>query len=211
MVQPHLAVYQPQDFSHLKNLSGISDQQVSAHLELYRGYVKNTNTLNEEIAELFRQGKTASPDYLELMRGLGFEYNGMILHEYYFGNLTPSGRERPAEGSQILQVISHDFGSWDAWRAAFWNVGKMRGIGWAILYQDPATGRLSNHWISLHENGHPAGFKPLLVMDVWEHAYMVDYKPTERERYIEAFFANVAWDVVEHRLTSPAAERPAAA
>ena len=75
----------------------------------------------------------------------------------------------------------------------------MRGVGWAILYEDPEMGRLSNHWITLHEHGHPAGFRPLLVLDVWEHAFMVDYKPTERTRYIDAFFANVNWPVVEQR------------
>jgi len=75
----------------------------------------------------------------------------------------------------------------------------MRGVGWAILYEDPEMGRLSNHWITLHEHGHPAGFRPLLVLDVWEHAFMVDYKPTERARYIDAFFANVNWPVVEQR------------
>src|SRR5262249_10796684 len=92
------------------------------------------------------------------------------------------------------------FRSFDAWRRDFIRVGSMRGVGWAILYQDPETGRLSNHWITLHEHGHPAGFRPLLVMDVWEHAFLVDYKPTERARYIEAFFANVTWRAREARV-----------
>jgi Fe-Mn family superoxide dismutase len=205
-----LNAYGAQDFSSLKGLDGISEDQLKAHFELYQGYVKNTNSLNEEIADLLRRGKADSPDYLELMRALGFEYNGMILHEYYFGNLTPGGSDRPREG-KIQELISREFGSWDAWHAAFVNVGKMRGIGWAILYQDPVTQRLSNHWISLHENGHPAGFKPLLVMDVWEHAFVPDYKPTDRASYINAFFSNIAWDAVEERLMSPAAQRRAAA
>jgi Fe-Mn family superoxide dismutase len=205
-----LNAYGAQDFSGLKGLDGISEDQLKAHFELYQGYVKNTNSLNEEIADLLRRGKADSADYLELMRALGFEYNGMILHEYYFGNLTPGGSDRPREG-KIQELISREFGSWDAWHAGFVNVGKMRGIGWAILYQDPVTQRLSNHWISLHENGHPAGFKPLLVMDVWEHAFVPDYKPTDRASYINAFFSNIAWDAVEQRLMSPAAQRRAAA
>jgi Fe-Mn family superoxide dismutase len=210
MAKPTLIAYKPQDFSHLNGLNGISDDQLKAHFELYQGYVKNTNALNEQIADLLRSGKPDSPDYLELMRALGFEYNGMILHEYYFGNLMPNGSERTRKG-QLDQMIIRDFGTWDAWRSAFINVGKMRGIGWAILYQDPVTERLSNHWISLHENGHPAGFKPLLVMDVWEHAFVPDYKPTDRASYIEAFFSNVAWEAVEQRLQNPAAERRSAA
>jgi Fe-Mn family superoxide dismutase len=88
----------------------------------------------------------------------------------------------------------------DSWRREFVDVGKIRGVGWAVLYQDPENGRLTNHWISLHEEGTLAGFRPLLVMDVWEHAFMVDYKVTERGKYIDAFMENVNWPVCEERL-----------
>lgn len=204
--------YKPANFSHLKGLTGISNHQIEAHLELYRGYVTNTNKLNEEIAELAARGnKPAPPELAEMKRRLGFEYNGMVLHEYYFGNLAPDGNGRPKDDSAILAAINESFGSFDAWQSEFQNVGGMRGVGWAILYQDPVTGALSNHWITLHEDGHPAGFKPLLVMDVWEHAFVLDYKFSERGKYIEAFFGNIDWDAVEKRLTSAAAIRPAAA
>jgi len=76
----------------------------------------------------------------------------------------------------------------------------MRGVGWAICYHDPSSGRLSNHWITLHETGNVAGYNPILVMDVWEHAFLLDYKPSEREKYIEAFFFNINWDTIEDRL-----------
>jgi superoxide dismutase, Fe-Mn family len=76
----------------------------------------------------------------------------------------------------------------------------MRGVGWAICYQNPANGRLSNHWITLHEVGNVSGFRPVLVMDVWEHAYLLDYKPSERQKYIEAFYSNIDWNVVHKRL-----------
>jgi Fe-Mn family superoxide dismutase len=79
----------------------------------------------------------------------------------------------------------------------------MRGVGWAIAYQDPKTGRISNHWITLHEDGNVAGYKPILVMDVWEHAFLLDYKPADRPKYIEAFFANVDWKAAESRLLTP--------
>ncbi|MEP6958179.1 MAG: Fe-Mn family superoxide dismutase, partial [Nitrospirota bacterium] len=88
------------------------------------------------------------------------------------------------------------------WKLDFSSVGKMRGVGWAICYMNPPTGRLSNHWISLHENGNIAGFVPSLVMDVWEHAYLLDYKPSERGAYIESFFANIDWKTVDERLQS---------
>jgi Fe-Mn family superoxide dismutase len=205
--------YAAADFSHLRGLNGLSDQQIEQHLELYAGYVQNTNRLNARIAELANSGEAGSPtspEYTELMRRRGFEYDGMILHEYYFGNLTPHGSGEPRGGSELLAAIERDFGSWDGWHQAFGRVGGMRGVGWAVLYQDPNTGRTSNHWISLHQDGHPAGFKPLLVMDVWEHAFMVDYKATERAKYIEAFFSNIDWSAVEQRLLNPVANRLAA-
>jgi Fe-Mn family superoxide dismutase len=204
------AEYKATEFPHLRGLQGISDQQIEQHLALYQGYVKNTNQLNEEIADLLHSGKASTPDYAELTRRLGFEYNGMILHEYYFGNLTSGAKAEPAAKSAVRTAVEESFGDWKTWVDDFRSVGAMRGVGWAILYQDPTTGRLTNHWITLHQDGHPAGFKPLLVMDVWEHAYMVDYKATERAKYLEAFFANINWDVVDRRITSPAAERSSA-
>jgi Fe-Mn family superoxide dismutase len=86
------------------------------------------------------------------------------------------------------------------WKKDFAAVGGMRGVGWAIAYLDPWTGYISNHWVSLHEDGNVAGFEPILVMDVWEHAFLLDYKPAERAKYIEAFFSNVDWAVVKDRL-----------
>ncbi|MEA2642007.1 MAG: superoxide dismutase, Fe-Mn family [Chloroflexota bacterium] len=208
MAQSAITPYKAADFSSLKGLHGLSDQQIEIHLGLYNGYVTNTNSLNEEIGHLLHEGKAGTPLYAELTRRRGFEYSGMILHEYYFGNLSPTGSGKPAAGSVTLKEIEASFGSWEQWLADFQAVGKMRGVGWAILFQDPATGLLSNHWVTLHQDGTPAGFKPILVMDVWEHAFMVDYKPAERAKYIEAFFSNINWDVVDQRLSNDAAMRP---
>ena len=145
-----------------------------------------------------RDGKAGTPAYSELTRRLGYEYNGMRLHELYFENLTAKFRQLDATSPLHAELARH-FRSFEAWRRDFVTVAGMRGVGWAILYEDPETGRLNNHWITLHEHGHPAGFRPLLVMDVWEHAFMVDCKPTERARYIDAFFANLDWRIVEDR------------
>ena len=182
----------------LRDLKGLSNLQIETHLELYAGYVRNTNTLNEQLAELAGDGKAGTPAYSELTRRLGFEYNGMRLHELYFENLS-SEFTAPRSGHPLYVELARHFRHFDAWRRDFVSVASMRGVGWAVLYQDPETARLSNHWITLHEHGHPAGFRPLLVMDVWEHAFLVDYKPTERARYIEAFFVNVNWPAVEER------------
>ena len=177
------------------------------HFKLYEGYVKETNVLQDKIAAILEDGKVDQeemPAYSELKRRLGFEYNGMVLHEYYFGNLTKDGGGDPKRGSVFVKATEESFGSYDIWKTDFVGIGKMRGVGWAICYQDPTTGRLSNHWITLHEIGNVAGYTPVLVMDVWEHAFILDYKPAERPKYIEAFFSNIDWSAVEQRLQAPA-------
>jgi superoxide dismutase, Fe-Mn family len=195
--------YKPRQFN-LSGLSGISDKTLKVHFKLYEGYVNETNKLTEKIADFIKDANVDQeemPAYSELTRRLGFEYNGMVLHEYYFDNLkSGGGLGDPAQTSQFAKAAETSFGSYDVWKADFVGIGKMRGVGWAICYQNPANGRLSNHWITLHETGNVAGFTPILVMDVWEHAFLLDYAPAERPKYIEAFFSNIAWDTVEERL-----------
>jgi Fe-Mn family superoxide dismutase len=195
--------YQARQFN-LSGLKGISDQTLEMHFKLYEGYVKETNKLTERINEFISDGNVDQeemPAYSELTRRLGFEYNGMVLHEYYFDNLiSGGGTGDPDRTSQFLKAAEASFGNYDIWKADFVGIGKMRGVGWAICNQNPSNGRLSNHWITLHETGNVAGFNPILVMDVWEHAFLLDYKPAERPKYIEAFFSNIAWNEVENRL-----------
>ena len=195
--------YKPRQFN-LSDLKGISDETLEMHFKLYEGYVKETNKLNEKIADFVKGAKVDQEEfaeYSELNRRLGFEYNGMVLHEYYFDNLkSGGGTGDPAQRSTFRKAAEQSFGSYDTWKAEFVGIGKMRGVGWAICYEDPANGYLSNHWITLHEIGNVAGFNPVLVMDVWEHAFILDYKPADRPKYIEAFFSNVHWNAVEKRL-----------
>lgn len=181
------------------------------HFKLYEGYVKETNTLTEKISEVLKDGQVdheEMPAYSELTRRLGFEYNGMVLHEYYFGNMKAGGVGDASRDSAFFKTAEASFGSYDIWKADFVSIGKMRGVGWAICYEDPINGNLSNHWITLHEVGNVAGFNPVLVMDVWEHAFLLDYKPAERPKYIEAFFSNIDWEAVENRLTFHRSARP---
>ncbi len=192
----------------LHGLTGISDQTLELHFGLYAGYVKNTNLLNEQLVELTRGGQTSTPSYAEMTRRLGFEYNGMVLHEWYFGNMTRSGNGGEVSAASALgRALGESFGDIETWRKDFTSVGAMRGVGWAVTYLDPATGRLSNHWITLHEDGNIAGFKPIIVMDVWEHAFLLDYKPADRPKYIESFLANLDTNAAEQRFTG-AADRP---
>src|SRR4028119_904688 len=205
--------YQPKQFN-LSGLNGISDKTLELHFKLYEGYVKETNNLTERISKFLEDGQVDQdemPAYSELTRRLGFEYNGMVLHEYYFGNMKRHGSGDPAKDSNFTKAATESFGSYDIWKADFVGIGKMRGVGWAMCYQNPANGRLSNHWITLHETGNVSGFTPVLVMDVWEHAFLLDYAPAERPRYIEAFFSNIDWDAVEGRLQKDATGQQAPA
>jgi len=188
---------------NLSGLKGISDKTLEMHFKLYEGYVKSVNELNEKIAEVLKDGRVDQdefPAYSELTRRLGFEYNGMVLHEYYFGNLQKQGAGIPSSDSDFMRATEASFGSYDLWKTDFVGVGKMRGVGWAICYQDPTKGMISNHWITLHEIGNVAGFIPILVMDVWEHAFILDYAPAARPKYIEAFFSNINWQAIDGRL-----------
>jgi len=209
-------IYQAKQFK-LSGLNGISDKTLEMHFKLYEGYVTQSNLLTEKISEFIQDGnidQEEMPAYSELTRRLGFEYNGMVLHEYYFANMKRGGAGDPERNSSFLKAAEQSFGSYEVWKTDFVGVGKMRGVGWAICNQNPANDRLSNHWISEHQIGNVAGFNPVLVMDVWEHAYLLDYKPAERPKYIEAFFSNIDWSAVEERLKketvgrSMAAQRP---
>lgn len=187
----------------LSDLTGISNETLAMHFKLYEGYVTNTNVLNQRIADLIGSGTldpTQSAAFSELKRRFGFEYNGMVLHEYYFENMQRHGTGDPSTGDAFVNAATESFGDYDVWKADFMNTGKMRGVGWAAVYQDPSNGAISNHWINLHETGNVAGYKPILIMDVWEHAFIKDYAPVDRPKYIEAFFANINWDVVNSRL-----------
>jgi len=178
-------------------LSEISDAQINDHWSLYVGYVNQLNRLNDDLIQLTNDKQQNSLIYADRRRRLCFEYNGMVLHEYYFGNLCP--KNIALQPGALRQAIEKCWGSFECWQEAFANTGKTRGIGWAILYMDTATGQLINTFVKEHENGNIASFVPLLVMDVWEHAYMVDHKSGGRADYINAFFLNINWNVVENR------------
>jgi Fe-Mn family superoxide dismutase len=189
--------YAPQDFSSLLGMPGFSNQLLENHFKLYQGYVTNTNKLTEMLAALATDGKGATPEYAELKRRFGWEFNGMRLHELYFGNMSASAAAVDA-GSALAKKITEDFGSHDAWMADFKATSAMRGIGWTILYLDRQANRLFNVWINEHDVGHLAGGIPLLILDVFEHAYMIDYG-LNRADYIGAFFKVADWAEVAKR------------
>jgi len=189
--------YVAKDFGALVGMDGFSEALLKNHFTLYQGYVMNTNKLSDLIGRILAEGKTATPEYAELKRRFGWEWNGMRLHEFYFENLGGKGVLEPA--SKLGKAIAAEFGSVEKWEADFRAAGAMRGIGWVVLYQDRLGGRLFNQWVNEHDVGNPAGAVPVLVMDVFEHAFMVDYG-LKRADYIAAFFRNVNWKAAEARL-----------
>jgi len=189
--------YTAKDYSALIGMKGFSETMLKNHFTLYQGYVTNTNKLWDIMTAMLKEGKTGTPEYAELKRRFGFEFNGMRLHEYYFGNL---GDKKPADKTgAVAKKLAAAYGSYDGWEQDFKATGAMRGIGWVILYQDNTNGWLFNQWINEHEVGHPAGCAPILVMDVFEHAFMLDYG-LKRADYIAAFFQNIDWAAVAGRL-----------
>jgi len=189
--------YEAKDYSRLIGMEGFSETLLRNHFTLYQGYVTNTNRLLDTLGQMAKDAKFATPEYAELKRRMGFEFDGMRLHEYYFENM--GGKGDLSQSAALGQKLAADFGSYEAWEADFRGTGAMRGIGWAILYRDSMTGRLINQWINEHEVGHLAGCQPILVMDVFEHAYMIDYG-LKRADYIAAFFKNISREAVESRL-----------
>jgi Fe-Mn family superoxide dismutase len=179
-------------------LAGLSARQLEIHLGLYAGYVKHVNLISERIEDLKQDAEKNAYLLGELKRRLGFEFDGMRMHEYYFESFENGARE-PTDQSSFAQALSEQFGSFDLWQNEFKAVGLMRGIGWAVLYHDPRSGNLVNAWVGDHELGQLAGLDVVIAMDMWEHAYMVDYTPAEKQQYIDAFFKNLNWGVVESR------------
>jgi len=189
--------YQAKDYNSLIGIPGLSETLLKNHFTLYQGYVTNTNKLMDALAAMLKEGKTATPEYAELKRRMGFEFNGMRLHEYYFENL---GGTAPLDKSgKFTKKVAEAFGSYEVWEQDFRATGSMRGIGWVVLYQDNVTGTLFNQWINEHEVGHFAGCAPILIMDVFEHAFMIDYG-LKKADYIATFFKNIKWDVLDKRI-----------
>ena len=189
--------YTPKDFTKLLGTPGFSDTLLKNHFTLYLGYVTNTNKVLDILGLMAKDGKTGTPEYAELKRRLGWEFNGMRLHELYFGNLGGTTPLDPA--SKLGRRLAENFGDIESWEKDFRATGAMRGVGWIVLYEDTTNGRLINFWINEHDAGHPAGCAPLLVMDVFEHAFITDYQ-LKRADYIEAFVKAIDWGAVGLRL-----------
>jgi len=188
--------YKAKDFSYLLGLTELDDSLLKMHFKLYQGYVNNANYLIQEIGRLANSGKELTYEFGALKRRLGWEFDGMRLHELYFSNM--GKKTSLSKNSPLYKSIVNYFGSYKNWENDFKATGKIRGIGWVILYFDPAQNRLINVWINEHDLGHLATGDIILVMDVWEHAYLTQFG-LDRGEYIDAFFDSIDWDVANRR------------
>jgi Fe-Mn family superoxide dismutase len=172
-------------------LDGLSDKQLEVHYALYNGYVTNFNALMEQ-----RASTQNAREHSELTRRIGFEFNGIKLHELYFENLGTG----TTPGAMFSKAAIMSFGSFDEWKADFQKVLTMRGIGWGIVYYDKESDQMINTFVADHEIGHLASLKPILVIDVWEHAFTVDFAANERPKYLEVIWNNINWNIIEERV-----------
>jgi Fe-Mn family superoxide dismutase len=181
----------------IPDLIGISKSNIEEHLKLYAGYVTHSNLVLEKIAELSKDGKAEENIGLisGLQRRFGFEYNGMRNHEIYFNSF--SGGPKELKDGNLKKAIEENFGLFEAWFSYFKTIATTRGIGWAILYFDRKEKRLLNAWIDEQHLGQLQDCAVVLALDMWEHSYVADYKPSGKKNYVEDFFRNLNWEVVE--------------
>ena len=186
---------------NLPVLTGLSEKQIKVHLALYEGYVKQVNLIMETLAGYAAYGdKATEGDKLavaELRRHLAFEFDGMRMHEYYFEQFEGEKGGNPESG--LAKAAAEKYGSGENFLTHIKEVAGTRGIGWVVVYADPKAKTIHTVFVADHEVGQLAGLPILLALDLWEHAFMVDYVPAEKKNYIDAFFANLNWSVVENR------------
>lgn len=188
-------MYTEQKFN-IPELKGISKQNIETHLKLYAGYVKFSNTILEKIKEYQTEGDKHAYAISELGRRFSFEFNGMRNHEYFFKSLE-GGAQALSTESLLKKKIEEQFGSFDAWLASFKTLALTRGIGWAMLYYDTHTHQLTHAWIDEQHLGQLNGLQLVLGLDVWEHAFITDYAPADKKKYVDVFFENLNWNVIE--------------
>lgn len=183
-----------QEFN-IPELKGISAKNIEEHLKLYKGYVTNANAILGHIATYQNNPEF---DYLlkETHRRFSFEWNGMNNHEHYFGALE-GGAQEINTGGDLYKKITEDFGGFDQWLTSFKSLALTRGVGWAMLYFDYNHDTLLNVWVDEQHMGQLSEAKIILALDMWEHAYVYDYPTSEKKKYIDAFFENLNWSVIE--------------
>ena len=188
--------YNVQEFD-IPSLSGLSEKQREVHLGLYKGYVTHVNL----IAEKLREGAEGKDPYTsaERRRRFAFEFDGMRMHENYFEQLVGGANEIDG-GGKLANAVSKKYGDVTNFLDHIREVAGSRGIGWIVVYYDPKAETVHTVFAGDHELGHLAGLPILYAVDMWEHAFMVDYIPSEKAKYLESYLSNTNWKIVDDRL-----------
>lgn len=186
--------YEAKSFD-IPELKGISAKAIEEHIKLYQGYVAHTNLILEKIEDS-KSADDMAYGISEMQRRFSFEFDGMRNHEYYFACLE-GGAKKLSDNSSLKKAIEKEWESFDAWLSRFKKVATTRGIGWAMLYYDKANDRLLNNWVDEQHLGHLTGLSPILALDMWEHSFVGDYWPSGKAKYVEDFFENLNWGVIE--------------
>lgn len=188
----------------LPELKGLSKKQIDLHLSLYEGYVKHSNLIMEKLAEMREKDAEGNAYAMaEIRRRFGFEFDGMRMHEYYFEQFEGGNQGNPE--SALAKAAAERYGSGEQFLAHIREVAGTRGIGWVVVYYDQIGKTLHTAWVNDHEIGQLGGCPVILALDLWEHAYMVDYMPAQKKDYIDAFFDNLNWNVCEARFDKASA------
>lgn len=190
-----METFTPKDFT-LGELKGFSPKAIEEHLKLYKAYVNNANLVLNKIKECEKDLVANAYVLSELHRRFAFEFGGVRNHEYYFASLSGGAADLPVD-SKLKEAIEKSGTTFEAWLMNFKALAMTRGIGWAMLYYDKETGQLLSQWVDEQHLGHLVRASPVLCLDMWEHAYLFDYIPAEKKNYVEAFFANLNWQVIE--------------
>jgi Fe-Mn family superoxide dismutase len=194
-------IYEAKTFT-IPPLDGISQKQIDVHLGLYQGYVKHINLLRDQIAELTKADPEKYAFAIEsVRRRMGFEFNGMRMHEFYFPQFEGGPSPEPRD-SELARALTEKYGTWDDFITHLKKVALSRGSGWCTLAWDQAGKTPHIWWTVDHELGMLADVEVLLALDLWEHAYMVDYVPAEKAKHIDALLKNLNWKVVEERFNA---------
>lgn len=193
--------YEAKKFT-LPSLEGISDESVKQHIGLYEGYVKNFNAISAKLAEYAKESTEKNALALsELIRRKSFEFDGMRLHELYFSQF--EGGAKPLdEQSAFGKALATEYHGYVVEYVKA--IGNMRGPGWAILYWDPVGKQFQSGFVGEQHQGHFATLPIVLALDVWEHAYILDHGAAGKGLYLDAFFKNLNWEVVEKRFAAVA-------
>lgn len=193
-------IYTEQKFD-IPELDGISKKSIEEHVGLYAGYVKNFNAISALLPEYAKDSEKHTHALSELIRRRSFEFGGMRLHEIYFSQFEGGATPLSLDGV-FAKLMGAEYHKPEYFIAMFRAIALMRGPGWALLYYDPVGRQLLTGFSGEQHVGHFATLPILLALDVWEHAFLLDYGAQGKGKYIDAFFKNLNWKVVESRYTA---------